>query len=87
MGFKFSKIEDPDQSMWCLKCNVDSYWAGDNVSRKSVSALIVYVQNNPTEWGSLQQQIILTSIVLWKSEGKEVRVLIHILIQEIKSQI
>ena len=31
MGLKFSKIEDPDQSMWCLKCYVDSDWDGDHV--------------------------------------------------------
>ena len=29
MGLKFSKIGDPDQTMWCLRCYVDSYWAGD----------------------------------------------------------
>ena len=55
-GLKFSKIEDPDQSMGCLKFYVDSDWDGDNVSRKYVSFWVVYIQNNPIEWESLQQQ-------------------------------
>ena len=36
MGLKFSKIEDPDQSMWCLKFYVDIYFYGGNLSRKYV---------------------------------------------------
>ena len=44
--------------MWCLKCYVDGDWAGDYVSRNSVSGWIVYMQNNPIEWGSRQQHTI-----------------------------
>ena len=61
MGLKFSKIGDPDQTMWCLRCYVDSDWDGDKISRKSVSGWIVYIQNNPIAWGSRQQQTIAQS--------------------------
>ena len=33
MGLKFSKIGDPDQTIWCLRCYVDSEWDGDKISR------------------------------------------------------
>ena len=56
MGLKFKKIDDKDQSMWILKCYVNSDWSGDKVSRKSVSGWIEYVQYNPLAWGSLQKQ-------------------------------
>ena len=61
MGLKFSKIGYPDQTMWWLRCYVDSDWASDKISRKSVSGWIVYIQNNPIAWGSRQQQTISQS--------------------------
>ena len=61
LGIELIKMNNMDRIDWNLSCYVDSDWAGDPQTRKSISGWVIFVGKSPIVWGSKQQRIVAVS--------------------------